>query len=50
MNAGRATAVQVGAQNLVDPYICPKIIEALPGEMERLGIGRLQDIIGGAWK
>ena len=45
-----ATAVQVGAQNLVDPYICPKIIEALPGEMERLGIERLQDIIGGAWK
>ena len=45
-----ATAVQVGAQNLVDPYICPKIIEALPGEMERLGIERLEDIIGGAWK
>ena len=45
-----ATAVQVGAQNLVDPYICPKIIEALPGEMERLGIERLHDIIGGAWK
>ena len=45
-----ATAVQVGAQNLVDPYICPKIIEALPGEMGRLGIERLQDIIGGAWK
>lgn len=42
--------MQVGAQNLVDPYICPKIIEALPGEMERLGIERLQDIIGGAWK
>ena len=45
-----ATAVQVGAQNLVDPYICTKIIEALPGEMERLGIERLEDIIGGAWK
>ena len=45
-----ATAVQVGAQNLVDPYVCPKIIEALPGEMERLGIERLEDIIGGAWK
>ena len=45
-----ATAVQVGAQNLVDPYVCPKIIEALPGEMERLGIERLNDIIGGAWK
>lgn len=45
-----ATAVQVGAQNLVDPYVCPKIIEALPGEMERLGVERLNDIIGGAWK
>ena len=28
----------------------PKIIEALPAEMERLGIERLNDIIGGAWK
>lgn len=45
-----ATAVQVGAQNLVDPYVCPKIIGALPGEMERLGVERLNDIIGGAWK
>lgn len=45
MMAG-ATAVQVGAVNLRDPYACPKIIEQLPNEMERLGIERLSDIIG----
>lgn len=45
MMAG-ATAVQVGAANLRDPYACPKIIKALPEEMERLGIERLSDIIG----
>ncbi|WP_304582595.1 dihydroorotate dehydrogenase [uncultured Alistipes sp.] len=45
MMAG-ATAVEVGAANLVDPYACKKIIEALPAEMERLGIERLSDIIG----
>ncbi len=45
-----ATAVQVGAQNLVDPFACKKIIEALPGTMERYGITDLQKIIGGAWK
>ncbi len=45
MMAG-ATAVQVGAANLKNPYACKEIIEALPHEMERLGIERLQDIIG----
>ncbi len=45
MMAG-ATAVQVGAQNLKDPYACKSIIEQLPVEMERLGIERLSDIIG----
>lgn len=45
MMAG-ATAVQVGAANLVNPYACRDIIEALPGEMRRLGIDRLRDIIG----
>lgn len=45
MMAG-ATAVQVGAANLRDPYACPKIIADLPREMERLGIDRLADIIG----
>lgn len=45
MMAG-ATAVQVGAMNLVDPYVCKTIIEELPSVMERLGIERLSDIIG----
>lgn len=45
MMAG-ATAVQVGTANLVRPTACRDIIEALPGEMERLGIERLEDIIG----
>ena len=45
MMAG-ATAVQVGAANLVNPYASKEIIEALPGEMARLGIERLSDIVG----
>lgn len=45
MMAG-ATAVEVGAANLRDPYASKKIVEGLPVEMERLGIERLQDIIG----
>jgi len=45
MMAG-ATAVQVGAANLKNPYALKEIIEALPAEMERLGIERLSDIIG----
>ncbi len=43
-----ATAVQVGAANLVDPCACKNIIDALPTEMERYGIDKLSDIIGGA--
>ncbi len=43
MMAG-ARAVEVGAANLVDPYACKRIIEALPGEMEKLGIDALADI------
>lgn len=45
MMAG-ATAVQVGAANLVNPYACKEIIEDLPKVMEELGIERLEDIIG----
>ena len=45
MMAG-ATAVQVGAANLKNPYAAKEIIEQLPIEMERLGIERLSDIIG----
>ena len=43
-----ATAVSVGAANLVDPYACKKIIENLPAVMEKYGIENLEDIIGGA--
>ena len=45
MMAG-ATAVQVGAENLRNPYACKEIIEELPFVMERLGIEKLTDIIG----
>lgn len=45
MMAG-ATAVEVGAANLRNPYACKEIIEALPAEMARLGIEKLSDIIG----
>ncbi len=43
-----ATAVEVGAQNLVDPYACKKIIENLPAVMEKYKINSLKEIIGGA--
>ena len=42
-----ATAVEVGAANLVDPYACEKIIRDLPAAMDRYGIANLKDIIGG---
>ena len=45
MYAG-ASLVMVGAQNLVDPYACKKIIEDLPKVMKELNIENLQDIIG----
>ena len=43
-----ASAVEIGAQNLVDPMACPKIIADLPRVMEKYGIKNLKDIIGGA--
>ena len=43
-----ATGVQIGAANLVDPYICQKIILDLPRVMEKYNIQSLKDIIGGA--
>ena len=47
MMAG-ATAVEVGAANLVNPYACRDIIAQLPQEMEKYGIKTLSEIIGGA--
>ena len=43
-----ATAVGVGAANLVEPCACRKIIQDLPAAMERYGIQQLTEIIGGA--
>ncbi|MBR4286956.1 MAG: dihydroorotate dehydrogenase [Clostridia bacterium] len=42
-----ATAVEVGAANLVDPYACRDIINDLPRVMDKYGINNLSDIIGG---
>ncbi len=47
MMAG-ATAVEVGAANLVDPYACKKIIEQLPDAMSKYGIHSLREITGAA--
>ena len=43
-----ASAVEVGAENLVNPYACRDIINALPLAMEKYGITSLREIIGGA--
>lgn len=43
-----ATAVEVGAANLVDPFACKRIVEDLPRVMEQYHIENLNDIIGGA--
>ncbi|MBD5170008.1 MAG: dihydroorotate dehydrogenase [Oscillibacter sp.] len=43
-----ATAVEVGAANLVNPFACRDIIDALPSVMQKYGINSLSDIIGGA--
>ena len=43
-----ATAVEVGAANLVNPFACRDIINALPAAMEKYGIKDLKEIIGGA--
>ena len=43
-----ATAVQVGAANLVNPMVCSEIVDALPQVMEKYGIESLSDIIGAA--
>ena len=42
-----ATAVEVGAANLVDPFVCRDIIRDLPGVMDKYKINNLKDIIGG---
>ena len=43
-----ASAVEVGAANLRDPWACKTIIENLPGVCERLGVDKISDLTGGA--
>ena len=43
-----ATAVEVGAANLVNPFVCKEIIDQLPEVMVKYGIHSLKEIIGGA--
>jgi len=43
-----ATAVEVGAANLTEPFACKKIIDSLPETMQKYGMENLSDIIGGA--
>ena len=45
-----ATAVEVGAANLKDPYACKTIIENLPAVCERLGVANISELTGGAHK
>ena len=43
-----ATAVEIGAANLTDPFICRDVVEQLPAVMDKYKIDNLNDIIGGA--
>ena len=45
-----ATAVEVGAANLKDPFACKKIVETLPAVCERLGVTNISELTGGAHK
>ncbi len=48
MTLAGATAVEVGCQNLLDPFACKKIIEELPDALKKYNIKSLKEIIGGA--
>ena len=48
MMAAGATAVQIGAANLVNPYACRDIINELPKAMEKYNIQKLSELTGGA--
>ena len=43
-----ATAVEIGAANLRDPYTCKRVIEDLPGVCRRLGVDKVSDLTGAA--
>ena len=43
-----ATAVEIGAASLRDPYVCKRVIEDLPGVCRRLGVDKVSDLTGAA--
>ncbi|MBE3554174.1 MAG: dihydroorotate dehydrogenase [Thermicanus sp.] len=45
-----ASAVAVGTANFVDPYVMPKIIKDLPHLLDRMGVEKISDLTGEAWK
>ncbi|GGE66075.1 dihydroorotate dehydrogenase [Priestia taiwanensis] len=45
-----ASAVAVGTQNFVDPFVCPKIIEELPALLDKLGFDHISECHGRSWK
>ena len=45
-----ASAVAVGTANFTDPYICPKIIDALPKALDELGVNHILELKDRAWK
>lgn len=49
LNAG-ASAVEVGAQNFVDPYVCPKIIEELPKVLKKYGYNSVEEAVGRSFR
>lgn len=49
MSAG-ASAVAVGTANFVDPFVCPKIINALPEKLDELGVEHISEIVGRSYK
>lgn len=45
-----ASAVAVGTANFVNPFVCPEIIEELPGLLKRLGYEHISECIGRSWR
>lgn len=43
-----ASAVEIGSENLVDPWACPRIIDELPGVLEKYRFASVKDAIGKA--
>ena len=41
---------EVGAQDFVDPYVCPKIIEDLPKVLEKYGYKNIEEAVGRSFK